>query len=54
LKWLEQEVHSADVALLNKYTTFMFTSINKQEDFKTNLLRFIEELSPIDTPKKDF
>ena len=43
-----------DVALLNKYTTFMFTSINKQEDFKTNLLRFIEELSPIDTPKKDF
>ena len=37
-----------DVALLNKYTTFMFTSINKQEDFNTNLLRFIEELSPID------
>ena len=43
-----------DVALLNKYTTFMFTSINKQEDFNTNLLRFIEELSPIDTLDKDF
>lgn len=43
-----------DVASLNKYTTFMFTSINKQEDFKTNLLRFIEELTPIDIPKKDF
>ena len=43
-----------DVALLNKYTTFMFTSINKQEDFNSNLLRFREELSPIDTLDKDF